>query len=79
MCSRPASKHQKKFRFVRLVYTACEVGISCMGPLSADLYVYCYLENQFYVYLTVPMVVYPSDVIIEYVTAPVLLTESVFM
>ena len=50
-----------------------------MGPLCAALYVYYYLENQFYVFQTAPMVVYPSDVSIEYVIALVSLTESVFM
>ena len=29
-----------------------------MGPLSAALCVYCYLENQFYVFQTAPVVVY---------------------
>ena len=33
----------------RLVYIAYEVRISCEGSLRATLYVYCYLENQFYV------------------------------
>ena len=50
-----------------------------MGPLSAALYVYCYLKNQFYVFQTAPVVVYPSDVSIEYGIAPVSLTGSVFM
>ena len=53
--------------------------IRCKGPLSAALYVYCYLENQFDVFQTVPVVVYLSDVSTEYVIAPVSLTESVFM
>ena len=53
--------------------------ISCKGPLNDALYVYCYLKNQFYVFQTSPVVVYPSDVSIEYVIAPVSLTESVFM
>ena len=63
---------------------AYKVRISCKGPLSAALYVYCYLINQIYVFQTAPVVVYPSDVSIEYVIAPVSLTqvsltESVFM
>ena len=37
------------------------------------------LKNQFYVFQTAPMVVYPSDISIEYVIARVSLTESVFM
>ena len=32
--------------------------ISCKRPLRAALYVYCYLENQFYVFQTAPVVVY---------------------
>ena len=60
MCSRPASKHQKKYCFVS--EQACiywyEVRISCKGPLRAALYVYCYLENQSYVFQTAPVVVY---------------------
>ena len=62
-----------------LVYIAYEVRIGCKDQLSATLYVYCYLENQFYVFQTAPVVVYPSDVSIEYVIALVSLTESVFM
>ena len=60
MCSRPASKQQKKFCFVskHAVYIAYEVRISCKGPLRAALYVDCYLENQFYVFQTAPVVVY---------------------
>ena len=58
---------------------AYEVRISCKGPLSAALYVYCYLINQFYVFQTAPVVVYPSDVSIEFIIAHVSLTESVFM
>ena len=58
---------------------AYEVRISCKGPPSAALYVYCYLISQFYVFQTAPVVVYPSDVSIEYVIAPVSLTELVFM
>ena len=50
-----------------------------MGPLSAALYVYCSLKNQFYVFQAPLVVVYPSDVSIEYVIAPMSLTESVFM
>ena len=57
------------------VYIAYEVRISCKGPLRAALYVYCYLENNFYVFQTAPVVVYPSDVSIDYVIAPVSLTE----
>ena len=81
MCSRQASKHQKNFCFVskHIVYIAYQVRISCKGPLGAALYVYCYLENQFYVFQTAPVVVYPSDISIEYVIAPVSLTESVLM
>ena len=48
--------------------------VSCKGPLRASLYVYSHLEDQFYV-----RGCQQADVIIEYVTAPVLLTESVFM
>ena len=81
MCSRSVSKHQRKFCLVsnRFVYIAYQVRISCKGSLSAALYVYCYLENQLYVFQTAPVVVYPSDVNIEYVTVPVSLTELVFM
>ena len=52
MCSRPASKHQNKFCFVskQACIIAYEVRISCKGPLRAALYVYCYLENPFYVF-----------------------------
>ena len=53
--------------------------ISCKGPLSAALYVYCYLENQFYIFQTAAGGCLYADVSIEYVTAPVSLTESVFM
>ena len=41
-----------------LVYSAYEVIISCKGPFSAILYVFCYIENQFYVFQTAPFVVY---------------------
>ena len=60
MCLRPASKQQKKsvLKADRLVYIAYEVRISCKRPLRATLYVYCYLENQFYVFQTAPVVVY---------------------
>ena len=53
--------------------------ISCKGPLRAASYVYCYLKNQFYVFETAPVVVYRpmTSVFSTYVTAPVLLTESV--
>ena len=37
---------------------AYEVRVSCKGPLRATLYVYCYLENQFYVFQTASVVVY---------------------
>ena len=50
-----------------------------MGSLSAALYVYCYLENQFYGFQTVARGCLHSDVSIEYVTASVSLTMSVFM
>ena len=59
-----------------LVYIAYEVRISCKGSLSAALHVYCYLENQFYVFQVGCL---HSDVSTEYVTAQVSLTESVFM
>ena len=59
MCSRPASKNQKKYCFVnKQACIAYEVRISCKGPLRAALYVYCYLVNQFYVFQTAPVVVY---------------------
>ena len=72
-------KHSTTEPLRSLYYIAYDVRISCKGPLSAALYVYCCLENQFYVFQTAPVVVYPSDVSIEYVIAPVSLTESVFM
>ena len=40
------------------VYIAYEVRIKYKGPLRAALYVDCYLENQFYVFQTAPVVVY---------------------
>ena len=69
---------QKNSKRNRFVYFAYEVRISCKGPLSAALYVYCYLENHFFVFQTAAHCL-NSDVSIEYVTAPVSLTESVFM
>ena len=54
-------------------------GLVVRGALGAALYVYCYLENQFYVFQTAARGCLHSDVSIEYVTAPVSLTESVFM
>ena len=62
-----------------LVYIAYEVRIKCKCPLSDASYVYCVLENQFYVFQTAPVVVYHSDVSIENVIAQVSLSESVFM
>ena len=47
----------------------------CKGPLSATLYAYCYLENQFYAFQTTACGCLHSDVSIEYVTALVSLTE----
>ena len=41
----------------RHVYIAYEVRISCKGPLRAALYINCYLEKQFYVFQTAPVVV----------------------
>ena len=81
MCSRSVSKHQKKFCFVsKPVCMYCiQVRISCKVPLSAAFYVYCYLDNQFYVFQTAACGCLHSDVSIEYVTAPVSLTDSVFM
>ena len=35
-----------------------KVRISCKGPLSTALYVYCYIENQFHVFQTAPMFFY---------------------
>ena len=64
MCLRPASKHLQNtsrnsvLQANRLEYVAYEVMISCKGPLRATLYVYCYFENQFYVFQTAPVVVY---------------------
>ena len=49
-----------------------------MGPLSAALYVHCYLENQFYVFQTAVRGCIHSDVSIEYVTAPAYLNISSF-
>ena len=57
-----------------------EVRISCKGPLRAALYVFCYLENQILCFSNCTRVCLKADdVSIYYVTAPVLLTESVFM
>ena len=56
------------------MYIAYEVRISCKGLLSVALFVYCYLENK-----TVTRGCIHSDVSIKHVTAPVLLTESMFM
>ena len=53
--------------------------ISFKGSLRAALYVYCYLEKQFYVFSNSTRCCLQADVRIEYVTSPVLLTESVFM
>ena len=60
MCSRSVSKHQKNFCLVskQFVYIAYEVRISFKGPLSAALYVYCYLETNFMFFKQQPMVVY---------------------
>ena len=52
-----------------------EARISCKGTLRAASYVYCFLENQIYVFQTAPVVVYRLMTSV----APVLLTESVFM
>ena len=55
--------------------------ISCKGPLRAALYVYCYnVARKPILYFSNSTRGYlQADVIIEYVTAPVLLTELVFM
>ena len=59
MCSRPASNYQNKLCFVsKKVNIAYEVMITFKGSLSAIVYVFCYLENQFYVFQTAPIVVY---------------------
>ena len=52
-----------------------------MGHLavSAALYDYCYLPNQFYVFQIAAPGCLHSDISIGYVTAPVSLTEQVFM
>ena len=55
-----------------------EVRSSCKGPLSVTLYVFCYLESQFYVHVFQTAVTRGcllSDVSIEYVIVPVSLTE----
>ena len=81
-CAR-CHQHQNTKRHVlkanRLVYIAFEVRHSCKEPLRAALYVYCYLENQFYVFRNSTRGCLQADVSIEYVTALVLLTESVFI
>ena len=81
MCSRPASKYQKKYCFVskEACIIAYEVRISCKGPLSFALYVFCYLESQFLCISNSTSGCLLFDLSIEYVTAPVLLTESVLM
>ena len=59
-CARGQHRNTKRNSFLkanRLVYIAYEVRISCKGSLRTDLYVYCYLENQFYVFQTAPVVV----------------------
>ena len=81
MCSRPVSKYQKKFCFVcthACIYIAYEVRISCKGPLSAALYVFSYLKNQFYVFQTAPMVVNRLTSVLS-TSSPVSLTGLVFM
>ena len=81
MCLRPASKYQREFSFVskQACIIAYEVRISCKGPLSVALYVFCYLKKPILCISNSTRGCLLSDVSIEYVTAPVSLTETVFM
>ena len=81
-CARGQHQNNKRNSVLyanRLVYIAYEVRLSCKGPLRAALYVYCYLESQFYVFFKRQNSCLQGDVSIEYITAPVLLTESWFI
>ena len=61
------------------LYIVYEVRISFKGPLNATLYVIVTSETNFMFFQTATRGCLHSDVSIEYVTAPVSLTESVIM
>ena len=74
-------QYKKKICFVskQACIIAYEVRISCKGPLSITLYVLCYLEKPILSISNRTCGCLLSDVRIEYIIAPVSLTESVFM
>ena len=65
------------FVFVCFAY---KVRLSCKGPLSTALYMFIVTsKTNFMFFQTAARGCIHSDVSVKYVTAPVSLTESVFM